>query len=89
MSNFTDDSANESENIKREKTQAQEIEIRHVNALKLYSPFGDDKQDFMPEKQEIEHEANFEFKEKIKKYVSSGIKPQIKGEYFKNLMEGR
>jgi hypothetical protein len=61
MSDNINDSANEAENIKREKTQAQEIEIRYVNDLIPYSPSEplDNKQDFTPEKQE----ANFEFEE--------------------------
>ncbi|MGA3292183.1 MAG: hypothetical protein ABSC49_03520 [Candidatus Microgenomates bacterium] len=32
---------------------------------------------------------NFTFKDKIKKYISSGIKPQITGDYFKELIESK
>lgn len=31
---------------------------------------------------------NFTFKEKIKKYLSSGVEPDVKGEYFRNIIEG-
>lgn len=32
---------------------------------------------------------NFTFEEKIKKYISSGVKPQIKGQYFERLLESK
>jgi len=32
---------------------------------------------------------NFKFKEKIEKYISSGVKPQIKGKYFRGLIENK
>jgi hypothetical protein len=32
---------------------------------------------------------NFTFKKKIKKFISSGIDPKIKGDYFRNLIEGK
>ncbi|HKC05142.1 MAG TPA: hypothetical protein VKC54_04710 [Patescibacteria group bacterium] len=32
---------------------------------------------------------NFEFKKKLDKYISSGINPKIKGDYFRNLIENK